>query len=186
MCLSPSKGSRTHLREVWRQAIMDTLLWKEDIGYITSDFTSKRTKYLLSRIFMMLPKDGFCFGFCSSGDHKKLNSYVQNRFQAAEAKTKERSIKVANNAMLRKAMWLQGEGWVGDGQSWKNGAHFSPACPGNYLPASLAALCSGRNLLASILDLTSELKVYDQWGRKHWPIQNKNRPYFKCCQMGPS
>ena len=57
----------------------------------------------------MLPKDGFYFSFSSSGDRKKLNSYVQNRFLTTEAKTKERSIKAANNAMLRKAMRSRGE-----------------------------------------------------------------------------
>lgn len=58
---------------------------------------------------MRLLTYSFYFNFGSSGDHIKLHSYVQNRVLTTEAKTKERSIKAANNFMLRKAMLSQGD-----------------------------------------------------------------------------
>lgn len=57
---------------------------------------------------MMLLKYTFYISFNSSGDSMKLNGKVQNRLLTTEAKAKERSIKTANNCVVRKEILAQG------------------------------------------------------------------------------
>lgn len=54
-------------------------------------------------------KYSFYISFSSSGDSMKLNSEVQNRFLTTEAKAKERSIKTANNCVLKKEISAQSD-----------------------------------------------------------------------------